>query len=366
MPDIKDSVGEGVAKNNVHDIALVQAMLKVVKNAKGKAYLGSNYDGIYDGITKTGIIKFQQDNNIIPADPAKAAKILDKLGFIAKNGPTIQKLNNVLPASHQGMMIIPNTKTVYLSGNAADAKASKNSVSTDANLVGTFRNKVGQLIDRMYQQYKIVLKTTRTGRRRTFAEQAAILPPASYAGPGESNHNFGRAVDIGFRHMKWVKGDGTIHKDADWLNALEGTTPAKARAFWDARDAIAINSLGLFRLGMERVHLQDYNQTNISSARSLAKLLTKVGNTKWQGVPVPKNSTYKSDLGYGKGLFNVGSARTIWAGNANVTKAMLAKAKAVKISTITKKDVNKAKSTLKADFQAAAAAAGWQQWKPVP
>ena len=32
MPDIKDSVGEAGATNNVHDIALVQAMLKVINS----------------------------------------------------------------------------------------------------------------------------------------------------------------------------------------------------------------------------------------------------------------------------------------------------------------------------------------------
>lgn len=39
MPDIKDSVGEG-GSNQVHDVALLQAMLRVVKDAKNAPYLG--------------------------------------------------------------------------------------------------------------------------------------------------------------------------------------------------------------------------------------------------------------------------------------------------------------------------------------
>ena len=75
MSDIQDSVGEGAAKNNVHDLALVQAMLKVIKNATGQPYLSSNYDGVYGKDTKTAITKFQQDHKIIPTDPKQAAAL---------------------------------------------------------------------------------------------------------------------------------------------------------------------------------------------------------------------------------------------------------------------------------------------------
>jgi len=365
MPDIKDSVGEGTASNQTHDVALVQAMLKVIKNAKGHSYLTTNYDGSYGKITKAAIIKLQKDHKIIPADPKKAAAVADKIGFISKNGPTIKIINKLLPASHKSMTIIANTKTVYLAGDVKDAKASSKSIKTDANLDATFRIAVGKLVDAMYDQHKIVLKTTATGRRRTLAQQALILPPASWAGPGESNHNFGHAVDIGFRHLQWVKGDGTIHKDADWLNALEKTNIAKAKAFWDTRDGIAMSKkIGLFALKFERVHLQDYDQKTVSSARSLAKLLNTVGTSKWQAVPAIKNNTYKNDLTYGKGMFNVGKACNIQNGKANVTAAMLAAAKGVKITAIQQKHINAAKVKLQKDFYAAEK--NWKKWKGVP
>ena len=364
MPDIKDSVGEAGATNNVHDIALVQAMLKVIKDANGKAYLKSNYDGIYGKDTKAAIINFQKDNNIIPADKKKAALVADKLGMIVKNGPSVKALNQNLPATHKTMTIIAKTKTVYLEGDAKDAKASSNSVANDINnLIADTRTAVSKLINDMYDTHKIVLYTTKDGRRRTFAEQAKLGPPATNAGPGESNHNFGHAVDIGFRDIKWVQGDGTITKDDNWLNALAKVSNVKANAFWDARDAIALDAKRnprLYRLAFERIHLQTYDQNTISSGRSLATLLTNVGATSWQmGV-----NNYKTDFGYKKGYFNVGTAKQIFLGNANVTAADLATAKAVKVTTIKQQDLVAAKTLLKDDF--VKADTNWKKWKGVP
>lgn len=333
MSEIQDSVGEG-AKNHGHDVALVQAMLKVIKNPKGTSYLTSNYDGIYGKDTKGAITAFQQDNKIIPADPIQAVAMADKLGFINKNGPTMAAINKLLPDSHKNVTIIANTKTVYLAGDAKEAAASALSLRADNNLDPNFRSNVAQLVDEMYKTHKIVLTTTSDGRRRSFAEQAPIVPPNSYSGPGESNHQYGRAVDIGFRNLRWIKGDGTVYQDTDWLNGLENISSSKANAFWDARDAIAVKKLGLFRLTMERIHLQNFNDGTVSMARSLASLLTAVGKTKWQAVPAPRNNKYKSDLGYGKGFFLVGKAIQIWNGNADVTAAMLASAKGVKVTDI--------------------------------
>ena len=49
MPEIRDSVGAG-GTNAPHDVAMVQLMLRLVKNAKNAAYLGVDYTGIYDDI----------------------------------------------------------------------------------------------------------------------------------------------------------------------------------------------------------------------------------------------------------------------------------------------------------------------------
>jgi hypothetical protein len=59
---------------------------------------------------------------------------------------------------------------------------------------------------------------------------------ATGAGPGESNHNFGMAVDIGFRGFKFVKSHGGAEVDDWWLVKLGG---AKAKELWTARNRIA-------------------------------------------------------------------------------------------------------------------------------
>ena len=71
MPDIKDTVGDG-ATNDSEDVAIVQVMLRVIKNAKGNPYLGGHYDGTHGPITKTAISAFQLDTNLAAKPPAKA------------------------------------------------------------------------------------------------------------------------------------------------------------------------------------------------------------------------------------------------------------------------------------------------------
>ena len=356
MPEITATVGQP-ATNKTHDVALVQAMLRVVKNAKGSPYLKSNYDGVYGNDTKNGIIAFQKDN-------AKAigagAQRKEKLGVVDTGAATIKALNAALPAAHAKMRIIPSTKTVYLEDTKASCAESLAAIRGDAEYENMFKTRLAGLVEVMFTTHKIVLWVTPTGRRRNFAGQAAETK--TNAGPGESNHNFGRAADIGFNDMQWIRPNGTIKKDAWWLNSLEALSPPKAWAFWDARDALAAKQ-PLFPLKMERVHLQLADQSTFSNINSLVKLLNTVGKMKWQ-------RRYKADLGMGGAFYSVGSAKTIWAGNASVSKAELAAAlsaktgKVVKASSITQKQVNDMRAALKADFEAGDA--NWVKWVAVP
>jgi len=356
VPTITGSVGEGAA-NKTHDVALVQVMLRVVKNAKGAAYLSGNYDGVYGKVTKSAIIAFQTDNAKVVQAGTKGK---ETSGVVAVGGLTFATLAAALPATHKELRIIPNTKTVYLEGAAADAAASATAIRGDAEFENTFKTHLASLVDTMYADHRIVLWITPTGRRRTFAQQAAEVN--TNAGPGESNHNFGRASDIGFRGFTWVQGDGTLKKDADWLNALEGATAAKANALWDARDAIAAK-LPLYRLQFERVHLQLYDQATFNNQRSLVKLLNTVGKAKWE-------TGYQCDFGLGAALYQVGTAKQIWAGNATVSKADLAKAlstktkKLVKDTDIKAQQIADTQKALKADFESADT--HWVKWQKVP
>jgi hypothetical protein len=356
VPNITASVGES-AVNKSHDVALVQAMLRIVKNAKGVPYLSGNYDGSYGGGTKDAILAFQSDHaKVIQAgQPGK-----EKQGVVDVGGATLATLAGALPATHKELRVIPNSKTVYLEGATADAAASAGAIRNDGEFEATFRTRLASLVDTMYTTHRIVLWITPTGRRRTFAQQA--VEKKTFAGPGESNHNFGRASDLGFRGFRWIQGDGTIKKDADWLNSLEATSAAKASALWQVRDALAAK-LPLYRLQFEQIHLQLYDQATFDNPRSLVKLLNAVGKAKW-------DTGYKSDFGLGGALFQVGTAKQIWAGNATVSKADLAQALSAKTNKLVKEADIKAQQiidtqkALKADFEAADK--NWMKWVKVP
>lgn len=382
MPDIFGTVGEGAA-NKSHDVALVQAMLRVVKDAKNQPYLAGKYDGVYGPQTKDALLRFQTQHKLVPP-PAGSG---DKNSFVAPGGPTMQKLNAMLPATHKEMTIIQNSKTVYLPGAEGAMKAGQDSLRADAKLDGAFRAKVADLVGQMYKTHKIVIWAGNLGRHRTFAEQAALGANVTKAGPGESNHNFGRAVDLVFKDMHWVASDGAIVKDTPWIEKLSQASSAKATAFWDGRDVLVYKA-GLFTLKVnwDRPHVQSFDQKTVHMGRSLAALLSAVGKSKWASVA----GGYKSDLGLGGPLAPVGTAKQIWAGAAPVTKAAMAQAltaaklslatgrdiwagkavkkapaaKGVAAADITAGDVAAVQKFLKHDFQSADG--HYLKWKPVP
>src|SRR5215475_15750775 len=172
MPDIKDSVGEGCA-NLGHDVALVQAMLQVVKNAKGAPYFNGAYDGVYSPQTKAAITDFQTDNKLanapnLPNAPnlLKAPNSppgLDKVAVIKAGSVTLKKLVASLPAEYSTMRIIEKTKTVYLEGDGAAAIASQGQVGAHPDLDVSFRANVARLIEVMFTTHKIVLSIAPQG-----------------------------------------------------------------------------------------------------------------------------------------------------------------------------------------------------------
>lgn len=329
--DIKDSVGEG-ASNAVHDVAMVQLMLHVVKNAKGAPYLTQDYSGTYDAATKNAILSFQTDHKLIEATPApaagagqaKAAKF-DKKSFIGANSDTFKALAAEVPAKYADASIIPGTKTVYLAMDEAAAKGNATNIQSKTDLEAQFRSRVANMVTQVYKEYKIALSIPADGWRRNFGQQAALSPAVTGAGPGESNHQYGQAVDIGFNGLRWVEGNGDI-KNADyWLN---GMPAAKAAQFWAARDVVRDKNV-LFKTNKagDVIHLQAYADAGVSYGRSLAALLQTVSpnHMKWQSAFVAQHNTYNSDLGLGGAMLNAGTARQIWAGQATVSKADLAK-----------------------------------------
>jgi hypothetical protein len=391
MPDIKDSVGDG-GINNVHDVALVQAMLSIIKDAKNNAYL-ADYDGKPGPGTTKAIKAFQGDQNLLTKPGAgPGAGAAEKEGLVAKGSATLAKMVAALPGDFKDIRIIEKTSTVYFPGDENDSKASQKEILGKPDLQAGFRASVAKLVDLMFTNHKIVLWVTKSGWKRSFDEQQKIATGgtgATHAGPGESNHNFGRAVDIGFNKFTWLKGGGQKAVDDWWLlvltkNEKDAIGNAKAADLWKARDDIGVKGLGLFNsiLPGDTDHLQSFDD-HLPNDKALADLLNRVGKMKWEAEH-KKPRRYNSDLGLGATMFNVGKATEIWAGKATVTKKMVAQAKtdaamkaalakgpaAVKaVVPVLEKDIKDAdveqmQKALKADF--ATAEAKWEQWKAVP
>jgi hypothetical protein len=350
-------------------------MLRVVKNAKNQPYLAKAYDGAYGDGTRDAISKFQDEQKIgvaFPDPKASAPVTLTKdqewKGTMRPGGPSITKLSAMLPPDYKTIRIMPDTKTAYVEGKEADAKKSAKDIRGDGQLDKTFKEKVAKLVDAMYDRYKVVLWIAPQGGRRTFAEQAALDASATGAGPGESNHQFGRAVDMGYRGLNWVTGNGPLKKHNDWLASLAKESGAKAQEMWEARNLIAFDELGLFKTNKkgDLIHVQAYDDGKVHMGASLANLLNTVGKMKWGSAFKNKHNQYSSNLD-GKTLQDVGRAIEIWNGEAPVKKEMIAKAKsdstgkAVDAATVTEKDIKDMQTKLQDDFKAADQ--NWQKWQ---
>jgi hypothetical protein len=381
MPRLTGTVGNRGA-NAAHDVALVQAILHVIKNRAGESYYPAAYDGICGTRTLDAISRFKSDHQLGPTPITAAASIgPQRSSFVGPPAPGPAPIDNnsqtwrdmvaALPSEYKGARIIPGTLTVYLEMSAADAAASASSIAADSQLDAAFRQKIRQLVDRMQQLHGIALTSPPAdGRRRTFQQQANLSAAVTGAGPGESNHQFGQAVDIGFNRLAVVARAGGIHRADYWLNHA-GLTPKQQGEFWEARNKIAFGQLGLFPTSKhgDFPHIQAYPDTSVSCGKSLVALLTAVGKMKWKLGAYSGANQYQSDLGYGGAFFSVGTAKEIFLGNATITAEAIASArgtksgKLVKPTEITQPEIAAVRRALKADFDAADA--NWTKWKPL-
>lgn len=344
MPDIKNTVSGPASQ--VQDIALVQLMLKVTKDAKGNPYLGVAYSGVWNADTKDAILRFQKDHGLVAPPPpppgaknapvppgAKGAapppaagapaKVYDKEGEVGLKSATWQKLVGMLPPAYADVMIYPGNKTAYLPGSAADAKSSASALQNEPLLDVTFASKAADFVTQFYKETKIVLKVAGvgTGTRRDFQKQMTVT---SAAGPGESNHQWGQASDIGYGGLRWIDGNGNIRTENAYLDIKDTNKKvvmpeSKRQEFWKLHEAI-FTKVGLFptSLAGDETHVQAWKDGKVSMSRSLANLLNNTGALKWQAQPsnakgVPHQ--YKTDFGLGGQKFAVGTAKQIFGGN---------------------------------------------------
>ncbi len=332
MQMITASVGES-GSNVGTDSALVQVMLMKVTRPPGLQppgpYLNS-YDGDCGPKTKAAIRAFQNDQVFVSAAGLQSVPNPNaKAGLVRPGDATWAKLIAKLPADFAGLRALPGGKIVYLAASPAELQARLGAVAA-MTFAPAFRAKVQACLQRLHQMHGIAAGVCPQGDRRTFQAQYALLAQGTgvtNAGPGESNHNFGMATDIGFAGLRWLRSAGQPDpNETPWLHHLTAQSNAQALVFWEALRSVGTGAaVGAFRGPLsDRPHLQNWNDANVSMGGRLAALLQASGNMRWSyAQPV-----YRSDLGLGGAMFDVGSASKIWNLESTLTQATLTQARA--------------------------------------
>lgn len=384
MQSLSNSVGSGAA-NARHDTALVQARLRLAKrpvllDPLRPAYLAA-IDGDCGPRTQAALRQFQSDQVFVSAD-GRSSQVVNgaTAGLVRPDDLTWQRLITATPPALADLRVLAGGATVYLAAPVADL-ASALSAAGAMTFEPRFSALVQSLLRQIHQTCGIAVRVCRDGARRTFQTQYELLMSpnrVTRAGPGESNHNFGQAVDLGFEGLRWLRRDGTLVENEDaWLHQLDPrqTVTGDAALFWALLRTHG-QPIGLHRGPVDDYpHLQAWPDVNVDMASRLAELLTRVGRMRWAG----SRQRYQCDLGRGGSLVDVGSAAQVWSGQATLTAALLTQAHLVRpaaaalapvaartpapaaAAPVTEADVAAMKAALRADFQAADLQ--WAQWR---
>ncbi len=377
MQSIIGSVGENGA-NSLSDSALVQAILlktqrAAAPNRPAAPYL-SSYDGAVGDGTKTAIRNFQTDHVFIAANGTPLASVPNATaGLVNPGDATWAKLLEKVDPLFADMRVLVGGKTVYVAATNAQLQA-KLTLANALTFTPAFRVKVLNCINRMYALYGTAVSVSAQGDRRNFQQQYDLLNSGrgvTNAGPGESNHNFGMAVDLGFKDLRWLRRNGTVvENETSWFHIMDAATDFRGEStkFWDVLRAVGTSQqVGAFRGPVgDRPHLQNWNDAGVSMTSRLPFLLTSAGQMRWSRA----SGVYTCDLGYGGAYFPVGTASQIWNREATVTAAQIEQGRTaartarpprpVPDGPVTQADVTAMRNALRADFEAADAA--WQTW----
>lgn len=336
MQTIASSVGEN-GTNTISDVALVQAILvKTPGLATGSApatpYL-AKIDGDCGPRTKNAIRAFQNDHVFVSPDGSQSmANPNATAGLVAPGDATWRKLLEKVPRDFADLRVLTGGKTVYAAATAAQLQT-KVTTANGLTFAPPFRTKVIACINRVHTLHGVAVGVCTQGDRRNFQTQYDLLTSGrgvTHAGPGESNHNFGMAVDLGFDGLRWLHENGTVvDNETSWLHRLDPAQRApvpEALRFWEVlRGAGTSAEVAMFRGPLDdRPHLQNWDDVGVDMATRLADLLTRSGTMRWTG----RQQRYQCDLGLGGALFEVGSAAQIWNRQATVTIDMLTRARA--------------------------------------
>jgi hypothetical protein len=342
-------------------------------------YLAS-YDGIWGRASDTALRAFQTDNVFVSEDGRSSTAVPGATpGVVRPGDATWRKLIERMPAAFADLRALPGGKTVYIAATAEQLQA-KIASANAATFTPAFKSKVIVCIQQMHNQHGIALGVCRQGDRRDFQTQFNLFTSGrgvTNAGPGESNHNFGMAVDLGFEGLRWLRKDGTpVTNEDSWLHQLDPKQIIndEARLFWAALRTVGTSSAVQMFQGppADRPHLQNWDDARVSMKARLADLLTRSGTMKWSAA----GHGYSCDLGLGGAQIPVGTAAEIWNNGATITLAALKKAReaaaavtrqpaptpAAPPAPITEADVSAMKRQLREQLELAEA--NWQAWTP--
>ena len=332
MQTLSGAVGDGAA-NVIHDVALVQAILLKTTRAAAPTRVAAPYltscDGVCGAGTKAAIRAFQADHvSTVNAAQKTVLNANATDGQVKPGDATWTALLAEVASAFANMRVLTGGKTVYVEATAAQLQAKIAAVGA-MTFAAAFRVKVLACINQMHTTHGVAIGVCDQGDRRTFQAQYALLTNGrgvTNAGPGESNHNYGMATDLGFAGLAWLHTDGALDVgETSWLHHLTAVSNSEANRFWDALRAVGTTgTVGAFRgpIG-DRPHLQNWNDANVSMTARLAMHLQTSGTMRWARA----GGVYTCDLGLGGTQFPVGTAAQIWNLQATITAAQITQAR---------------------------------------
>jgi hypothetical protein len=361
MQALTNAVGDG-SVNVVHDAALVQAILFACRRPALLDPARSRYlaaiDGSFGNGSKTALRLFQNENVFVNAQGNQSVPNPNATaGLVRAGDATWQAMLRLVDPAFANLRVLPNSKVPYIEAPAATLNANIG-LAQQESFQATFTPKVAQLLRSMHSDNGIALSVCRQGGRRTFQEQYALLTGGNNvtnAGPGESNHNYGQAADIGFKGLRWIRPNGTIEENETcWLHKLEAQPAGatKALVFWEKMRAVGTAPPVSLHRGPQgdRPHLQAWSDAAVSMRRSLAAHLTAVSGMRWQSG----QGGYATDFGLGGTTFYaVGTAAQVWSKTGAITPAAL---------TATGQTIAVLRDRLRGAFDTAETS--WATWQP--
>ncbi len=383
MQAILDSVGLN-GTNDKSDSALVQAIL--VKTTRAAAagrsaapYL-SGIDGDVGPNTRNAIQNFQNDHVFANETTQQSAPNPNATaGLVRPGDATWAKMLEKVDPAFSDMRVLIGGKTVYVAATE-DEKQAKLTAANALTFTQAFRVRVNNCINQMHVLHGIAIGVCPQGDRRTFQAQYDLLTSGrgvTNAGPGESNHNFGMAVDLGFAGLRWLRSNGNVVENEDpWLHKLDPqqNLTAEALKFWETLRTVGTSAaVGAFRgPAADRPHLQNWNDANVSMTRRLAVHLTNSGTMRWERVG-GRPTRYSCDLGFGGAQHDVGTSANVWNNEATVTADMIREGRAAQLAAnppagaqqpqlgpVTQADVTAMRAELRRQFELADT--NWENW----